>query len=384
LAVSAAAGCSNPDPVQPRSATDETETPAPAASPDDETSSSDTAAEVDTTSTSTATSGTSAPSASTLADQDVVADVIDLDAGAQVQDLQGNLIAVHGFVQWPTAFADLSDETQTSYPFFGDADAAADPTTELGVLDVSMCSAGIDAAGFGTAEFFVHADKTDVLSQDRVRDRGLLTRHPVVAPGFFFPSSATCTRGWLPVIWSGDQAPSTARYVLTTRKSAADDAERHVYQWDISDAERNSVDEPRGGGSSAAELDADDATVFRAGQTVTFVAGSLADTTVQVSGWSELVGTESELEGTRVVGIALTVCASAAKIPEFGLSVDGWNIARTETEIVVGDDGCFDDWVWFVVPFGGVPTGFFASDGANPMTGYAAWSLDGAALPAPQ
>jgi len=311
-----------------------------------------------------------------LQDQDV-ASVVDLSSGEQTADVQGNLIAVYGSYAWSDAFDELSADAQTSFPFFGDVDELADPSRDLVVLDVGMCSAGIDAAGFGTAEFFVHRSNTDVLSTDLVNDRGVLARHPVLQPGFRFPGAAQCTRGWLPVLWTGGEPPAIARYVLTTRESADAAIEQHVYQWDLEPIQASPPqpeDEP-----------------FLAGQTVTFNAGPLRETTVTVNGWAELVGVDSPVDGTRLVAVSLAYCPSSLDTPDFGLSVDGWNIVGPVGEPgSLGADSaadptqqCFDGWLEFVVPFGGVPTGFFASDGVDSSTGYAEWSLVGAALPAP-
>jgi len=372
-------GCSNPDPVQPdRTSQAETE-PSPSDDVSDDDAPSDAAEAASETPDPTATA---VPP--TLADADL-ASVTDLGVGVQVQDEQGNLIAIYGFAEWPQPFADLSNETQAEFPFFGDVEALVDPVTELMVLDVGICSAGIDASAFGTAEFFVHGAPDEVLSEDPVLDRGVLASHPVVQPGFDFPSAAECARGWLPVLWSSPEPPATARYVLTTRASASADIERHVYQWDIGGEVLNAPAEV------ADDVDLSDE-LFSPGQTVTFNQGPLAETTVVVDGWSELVGAESGVDGTRLVAVSLTFCPSSVRLPEFGLAVDGWNLLapRTGSDLLgaraAGDpsQNCFDGWLEFEVPYGGVPTGFFASDGASATLGYAEWTLDGAALAPPE
>ena len=136
------ANCSADNGGEPESATPET-----VATPDEATSTGD--------ESSAATDG--APAATvvakpSLADEDL-ASVTDLVAGAQIEDAQGNLISIYGLAEWPETFEDLSDATQAAFPFFRDVAAVGDPVAELVVLDIGMCSAGIDAAGFGTAEF---------------------------------------------------------------------------------------------------------------------------------------------------------------------------------------------------------------------------------------
>ena len=310
----------------------------------------------------------------TLADADL-ASLDDVEVGEQVRDEQGNLIAIYGFRNWSTPFGELTDQAQADFSFFGDVDALADPSLELIALDVGMCSAGIDAAAVGTAEFFVHDSPDHVLSSDRVRDRGVLARHPVVQPGFQFPRAAECTRGWLPVLWSGVDDPTVARYVLTTRESPSGPIERHVYQWDLElITESGQPDE-----------------LFGLGQTVTFNDGLLEGTTVVVDGWAEIVGAEADVEGTRIVSVSLSYCPVAGRLPQFGLAVDGWNVVspRADSDLLGArsvDDAsteCFDGWLEFGVPFGGIPTGFFVSDGVNANIGYAEWSLENGALPAP-
>lgn len=314
-----------------------------------------------------------------------LASVTNLRVGEQVQDAQGNLIAIYGIAEWPATFAALSDTSQTGFPFFGDVQAVADPSAQLVVLDVGMCAAGLDVNGFGTAEFFVHQSATEMLSTEPVLNRGVLTRHPVVRPGFGFPSPAECERGFLPVLWGGD-SPGIARYVLATRASASADIERHVYQWDLDVVDIAALDQ-----AEVVDAADPDDVQFAAGQTVTFNQGRLEATTIEVDGWAELVGAESPIEGTRKVAVSVEYCPASDRLPEFGLGVDGWNIVAPIGDVSLGADQnedptttCFDGWLEFAIPFGSVPTGFFASDGANADTGYAEWSLLGAAVPAPQ
>jgi hypothetical protein len=353
----------------------ESGTPEAAATPDDATSTGDESSSA--TEGGPVATGVAEPS---LADEDL-ASVTVLEAGAQVEDAQGNLISIYGLAEWPEPFEDLSDAAQADFPFFGDVAAVGDPATELVVLDIGMCATGIDATGFGTAEFFVHDSPDDVVSTDQVLDRGVLAHHPVVQPGFKFPATATCSRGLLPVLWTGDDAPTIARYVLTTPASGAAEVERHVYQWDLD----GQIIDP-------ADMDVDESSLFDVGQTVTFNEGRLAELTVEVGGWAEMLGATSEIDSTRVVAVSMSFCPSSPVLPEFGLAVDGWSlVAPADDDELFGartsDDAaqsCFEGWLEFVVPFGGTPTGFFASDGADSINGYAEWSLANAALPTPQ
>jgi len=124
---------------------------------------------------------------------------------------------------------------------------------------------------------------------------------------------------------------------------------------------------------------------------VTFNDGTLEGTTVVVDGWAEFIGVESSIEGARVVGVSVSYCPATGRLPEFGLAVDGWNLVAplAESDLLGGrtaDDvttECFEGWLEFDVPYGGIPTAFFASDGVNVTTGYAEWSLADGALPAP-
>lgn len=365
-----AVACSSNDPAEPAAAT-------PEPSPQDQASGAD-------DSVSTESPGPSAVPEPTLSDEDV-ASVTSLEAGSQVEDAQGNLIVIYGVAEWPQTFDALSDTSQADFPFFGDVEDAADPTSELVVLDVGMCAAGINARGFGTAEFFVQESPTDALSTDPVLGRGVLALHPVVRPGFGFPAPAECTRGWLPVLWGGQQAPEVARYVLATRESASAEVERHVYQWelDVLSSDTNTETD-----SSDTELAGE---LFTAGQTVTFNEGLLDDTTIVVDGWSELVGAASPIDGTRLVAVSLDFCPASQRMPQFGLGADGWNVIAPVDGDLFGATGaedpttsCFAGRLEFAVPFGAVPTAFFASDGANAVDGYAEWSLVNAAIPAPQ
>lgn|GEM_PF-1043482 len=315
----------------------------------------------------------------TLSDENL-ASVQDLGAGEQVEDAHGNLIAIYGIAVWPEPFAMLSDTTRTEFPFFSDVQMVADPSSQLVVLDVGMCAAGLDVSGFGTAEFFVHESFTEALSTDPMVGREVLARHPVARPGFGFPSAAECERGFLPVLWNIDRTPAVARYVLATRASAGAEVEQHVYQWDLESVIVEGSDE-------GDEIEPQ----FAIGQTVTFNQGVLQDTTVVVDGWAELIGTESPIDGTRMVAVSLDYCSSSTRPPELGLGVDNWNIVAPiddagllASEPEDPESTCFGGWLEFAIPFGSVPTAFFASDGVDKTVGYAEWSLLDAALPAPQ
>lgn len=379
LAALFAVACSTSEPA-------ESATPAPEASPDEQGSTGDDPPDDD-----TFVAAPSAPTAvpePTLADDEAVTSITTMEPGTEVRDAQGNLIAIYGVAAWPETFEALADTAQADFPFFGDVADVADPESELVVLDVGMCAAGVNASGFGTAEFFLHGSAADQLSTDPLLGRGVLAHHPVVQPGFGFPAPAECIRGWLPVLWGSDQAPAVARYVLAIRTGASADVQRHVYQWNL--------DAPAADTDTDTETDTDnDADVvtnsFAPGETVTFNQGRLGDTTVVVSGWAELIGAPSPIDGTRLVAVSIDFCPAAQRLPEFGLGADGWNLIAPLDDDLFGateaedrSTSCFDGWLEFAVPFGAVPTSFFASDGGNAETGYAEWSLDTAALPAPQ
>jgi len=313
----------------------------------------------------------------TLADEDIT-EVVELDAGQQIEDAQGNLISVYGFAMWPDSYSDLPATTRSAYPFVVDLDSFA-PTSRLVALDIGLCTAGINAEGFGTVEFLLSGDPADPLFTSTNQSQPsqlIVTRHPVVSPGFSFPPIGECARGWLPLAWDSDDDPATARYVLSNRSSSGADVEQHLYQWPVAEIEIES-----GEGQ------------FSPGETVTFNDGQLADTTVTVDGWAELLGQASELEGTRPVGVSLSFCPASERLPTFGLGTDEWNlIAPSDADggfsgelIPVDPSGdCVQGWLIFAVPHGAVPTSFFASDFRDPVTGYAEWDLDNAALAPPQ
>ena len=317
-----------------------------------------------------------------LRDQDLAV-IENLEAGQQVTDAQGNIIAIYGIRDWPASFDALSDASQGRFPFVNDVSALGE-RNRLVAIDVGICDAGIDSEGLGTAEFFAELDLEAPLGGTSSQNRALAVGHPVLQPGFGFPAAAECARGWLPVLRSGEEAPAVARYVLATRAPGDAEVERHVYQWSVSASAPGSND-----------TDNDDlpaGQVFQAGQTVTFNDSALVDSTVTVEGWAELIGAETGIEGTRMVAVSLSYCPASPLLPEFGLVVDGWGLVATTTSSdllggAVADDpsqSCFEGWLDFVVPFGGVPTAFFASDGADATNGYAEWSLENAALAAPQ
>lgn len=372
-------GCSSPDPVQPD------EVPggsADAATPNAGEGDGD---EGDAADGLNVSAGSSPQP--TLSDDDLF-EVIDLEAGEQIEDAQGNLIAIYGYQPWPETFAALTPEHKIAFPFFGDVEALADPDSALVAIDVAMCAAGLDSEGVGTVEFFLHKNADEPLSADAVLNRGVLARHPVLSPSFDLPASAKCSRGWLPVLWAGGEEPGVARYVLSNRRTGQVEVERHLYQWTI-----EQVDAP--------DLDAAVATdFFRPGQTITFNDGLLDQTTVVVDGWSELIGSDSPIAGTRLIAVSLTVCLATPRWPEFGIALDGWNItapldptdqlgaelSEVDPDALAGgvEPACYDGWLEFAAPLGAVPTGFFASDGRSVDVGYAEWSLEGAALPVPQ
>lgn len=314
-----------------------------------------------------------------LADNDVATITVS-EPGSQVQDAQGNLVAVYGMMPWPDALEGMANDARAQVAFFGRMAVLNDPATSIVAIDVGLCEAGIDADAVGTAEFFVQRTVDDPLSTAVERNRELVLNHPVQQPGFSFPRSAECTRGWMPMIWSEAELPTVARYVLAVRPDGQGPVERHVYQWEL--------DLPAGNVAALAETSEQ----FAAGQTVTFNQGDLAGSTVTVDGWAELVGAGSVIDGTRQVAVKIDFCPESERLPQFGLGIDGWNmIAPSPSDSLLGardaadpTAACFDGWLEFSVPFGAEPTSFFVSDGKRSDIGYAEWSLRQAALPIPQ
>lgn len=352
------ASCSAGEPVQPAA-------PAPAATP--------TAESDEPPQETTESAGIEEPKSPTLVD-DGLAEIVEIDAGEQVEDAQGNLIAIYGFARWPDPYANLPAGTRTNFPFVVDINDVTAASTVV-ALDVGMCTAGINAEGFGTVEFALAANPADPLLTAAGLSQTIVTRHSVVSPGFTFPPTGECERGWLPMVWSGDDDPAVARYLLSNRSSSDAAVEQHLYQWSI-----DTVDITR------SELQ------FSAGETVTFNDGQLADTTVTVQGWAELVGRPSLLEGTRPVAVSVSFCPASVRLPDFGLGADDWNlIAPVDAgdglfgALAAGDPSgdCFEGWLEFAVPHGAVPTSFFASDSRDPVVGYAEWTLENAALAPP-
>lgn len=344
--------------------------------------------ETDVTATDTDPDGSDATAAApqrSLQDEEL-ATVTDLAPGEQVLDVRGNLVTVHGIAEWPSGFADLPTTARSSFPFFADVTGASDPTVRLVAIDVAMCAAGIDTDDAGAGEFFVAATADDPLSGDPVLDRPLATTHPVRTPSFGFPSPATCSRGWLPMYWAGDRPPDVARYVVESAPEPGAEPETHLHQWAVAEVPTSTSPD------TAAEPDGEIDRAFRAGETVRFTEGPLDGTTVRVQGWAESIGEPSAIDGTRMVAVSFEVCPASSVHPSFGVGVDGWNVvapvdpdAFFDADVGVDPEagGCVDGWMSFAVPLGTVPTSFFASDGLDPVTGFAEWSLTGAALAAP-
>lgn len=330
---------------------------------------------------STSTSGADAPTPTADASPDPdaglvnedLAGIFELEAGEQVEDEQGNLVAIYGVSTWPAAYAALDPFEDDNIELFGGLEQEWDQPGALVALDVGICSPGVteEPAG-GSAEFYVSASANTALPTDRSTSGSSNSRIPVVEPALRFPDIAECSRGWLPVAWEGGADPAVARYLLSVRSPGASGTERYLYQWQITPGSLPDRDEG-----------------FGTDELVTFNDGDLAGTTVTFRGWAEFVGSESPIEGTRIVGISLDVCPVGDAWPEFGLAVDGWNLASqlspaNRLGAEAGDSAdCYDGWLEFVVPLGGVPTGLFATDGVDPVAGFAGWSLTDAALATP-
>lgn len=312
----------------------------------------------------------------TIDDEDLAA-FVELDAGEQVQDGVGNLIVVYEITVWPAGFEALSSDARAAFGFVDAIDRAVVVDHELYAVDVGLCAAGLDAGAGGTVDFYVHLEGDEPLAATDSVNRAAFGTEPVALPGFTFPAAAQCARGWLPVYWDRAEPPGIVRYVLSARNEAGE-VEESVYQWDVA--------------TSAVAPATGEGERFAVGQTVTFNSGALQGSTVVVDGWAELVGTSSAIEGTRMVGLSLTVCPGGPEWPIFVLALDGWNLAvpvdlddRLGAEAATTVAGeCFEGWLEFAVPFGTTPTGFTASDGVDFVNGFAEWSLDGAALATPR
>ena len=296
---------------------------------------------------------TSAP-IPTLAD-DATDSVTNVDPGTLVTDAAGNQVAVHSIRPLPQDLL-VRPEDQIRIG-------------RVSALDISMCRAGTFATADATSvEFAVADDVSSPLSNLEP----LPGTEPLVSPGFAIPEPGECARGWLAVRVANLDG-RVGRYVITV--ASDEGAELHVYQWS-----ELAVD---------GDLDAGEQ-LFERGETVTFNDGALVGTTVHLQGWAELIGAQSPA-GTRQVGVLVEVCPATEDWPEFTLAVDGWNL------VPVADPGdrlgadplaplsgsCFEDWVEFAVPFGQRPTGFSVSDGIDRLDGFAAWTLDGAAIDPP-
>lgn len=290
----------------------------------------------------------------TLADDDTDS-ITTVEAGSLVTDAAGNQVAVHAVRALPAELL-VRPEDQVRI-----GQAAA--------IDISMCRAATFATADAVSVEFAVVDADDTPLSIVGSLPGTV---PLIAPAFALPEPGACARGWLAVRVDTSDA-AVGRYVMGTDGEAG--IERHVYQWTDLLAD--------------ADLDAGEQ-LFVRGETVTFNDGPLIGTTVELQGWAELIGAESPA-GTRQVGVRVEVCAATEDWPEFGLAVNGWNlVAVADPADRLGADplapltgNCFEDWVEFAVPLGQRPTGFSVSDGIDPVDGFAAWSLVGAAIDAP-
>lgn len=300
--------------------------------------------------------------------------VVALEAGTPVEDELGNLVTVHGLTIWPDSFADIGPFERDDVELFGGLEREWQDPGGLVALDIAVCAAGQEQQASAPLVDFFAATRTDAPVVDDDSTGAAAGRHPIISPGFTFPPPGDCARGWLPVGWSGEAEPTVARYLLTSAESGG--APRFLYQWDVTPSE-----------PAASEQ------LFQVGEQVTFNDGPLADTTVSVAGWAELVGVESPVPGTRLVAVSLEICSAGPAPIAFGLAIDGWNLAEPVEGAAIPspidadgstDGECRTGWLGFAVPLGGRPTGFFVTDQRDPLVGFAAWSLAGAALPVPQ
>lgn len=294
-----------------------------------------------------------------------IASLTTLKPGEQVIDQSGNLVTVHGLRRFPAAL-----DGAGAFDLFADTEVLVSSTNELVMLDVAMCTAGeFSEEPAGSVEFLAAPDANAVLDEAA----NLFTTHALIAPGFAFPEPGSCSRGWVPVdLTDADADDPVGRYVLAVAGGAGAGLDKHVYQWPVDSAEGEA------------------ASGFERGHVVTFNDGPLTGTTVTFGGWAELIDAEAPA-GTRLVGTKLTVCPATEDWPEFGISVDEWNLfGPVDPADRLGADpfapisgSCFDDWAEFAVPFGAAPTGFFVSDGIDPVNGFAQWTFAGAAILGP-
>ena len=300
----------------------------------------------------------------------------DLAAGEQIEDEQGNLISVYGVAVWPQAYVEVDPFQRADVELFGDSETAWAASGPPVALDVGICApSATGRVPDASADFIVSADAEDPDLEPTAASRPEAT-HPLVEPMLVLPEAAQCSRGWILV--AGDSAgdPRFARYLLSLQPDEDGEVERYLYQWEV-----DSTPVREAGGQA------------RPGQTVTFNDGPLAGVTVQLEGWAELVDRDAPAPDTRLVGVSAEICTGEnGRWPEFGLAIDGWNLASRivpaegfgAAEPAPQGETCSEGWLEFAVPLGARPTAFFASDGADPIAGFASWSLTGGALPTPQ
>lgn len=303
-----------------------------------------------------------------------IASLTTLQAGEQAVDESGNLITIHGLRRLPGSLGALRDQD-----LFADTEALVASTQELVLLDIAMCAAGeFSQEQSGSVEFLAAANAGELLDEAA----NLFTTHALAAPGFVFPAPGSCSRGWVPVDLAaplaGGATDPVGRYVLTVDSVAGPGLETHVYQWPVASAD------------SEAETDSPADAGFERGQIVTFNEGPLVGTTINFQGWAELIDAPAPL-GNRLVGALLEICPATEDWPELGVSVEGWNLFgpadpadRLGADPLAAMSGsCFEDWAEFAVPLGAAPTGFFVSDGVDPVNGFAHWTFEGAAIQGP-
>lgn len=308
------------------------------------------------------------PTAIPTLDDDLPGSVTNSAAGTRIEDVAGNLVAIHGLQRRPEGLEDLE-----MGDLFGRTETVLSEVP-IGLLDISWCSPGEFAGGEQVLAIAVAVEPSiDVpigTSSARSFD------HALVDPQFEVPMPGTCSRGWLPVSLDRSGEAPIARYVLEA--TGEDGPVKHVYQWRLT-------------GPAPLQVGGPPESDFGPGQVVSFSEGPLADTTVTYRGWAEVVGAESPLPETRVVGVLVEVCPATEDWPEIGLGIEGWNLlGPIDPADRLGADplaplsgSCFEDWAEFAVPFGLRPSAFFVSDGIDPVDGFASWPLDGTAIAPP-
>lgn len=345
---------------------------------------------------------------------------VEANMGDPVEDEFGNLLTVHGVHQVPIQFVDLSSDEVDAVPDYeAFLHGSGSPTAFLEVgqrqdpdfndgseqsvqavsslrmddliaIDFAVCAGPGDSS---TSEpilaiFQVINDETDplapsasvVLAQpDRTRhDRaGSTDPAELVWPAFTWPTSAACTRGWIVATWANSRAtkPIAVRYWLGSGSGSGDS--QPYYEW------------TRRGPSSDSPLFSHG---LSASDNVALAAGE-DEILVRVQGWAEVPSLPGPGPKVRWVGVLLEVCAEELTAElDLALGFEAWKLLEaTDAPPALEDPlfeperhSCRQGWSMFRVPFGAIPDWVSASYGSEARSPLMVWSLDAAALKAPQ